>query len=189
MLIVYSNITRVADLCRGSLEVSGEVRAQQSYVRTIEGAMSGMDEKLFEGEWNYIRTVPTDPFIMSDAPVVTWERFANGQFAYGMGFHRANVEVLLPISPLVCLHIQPRVERTRPCVRPSVREVNLAQAAFATRHCFSNVGSIEIDQVIQEKLGIAELGVKGFTVWHRNYRDTIYDILMGGGRWVEPPRR
>jgi len=70
-----------------------------------------------------------------------------------------------------------------------VREVNTAQAAFAARYCFSNVKSGEINHIVQENLGKAELGVKGFTVWHRNYKNTIYDILMSGGQWVEPPRR
>jgi hypothetical protein len=122
-------------------EVAPEVRAQQSYVRTIESTMANIDDKLLAGEWNYMRTVPTDPYILSDAPVVTWERLPNGQFSYGMGFHRANVEILLPISPLVCLHIKPDVERARPSQRPSVREVNIAQAAFAGRFCFANVES------------------------------------------------
>ncbi|MGA2572455.1 MAG: DUF4238 domain-containing protein [Terracidiphilus sp.] len=170
-------------------EVSPEVRAQKSYVRTVEGAMSAIDEKLLAGEWNYVRTVEMDPFIISDAPVVTWERLPDGRFTYGMGFHRANVEVLLPISPLVCLHIQPDVERMRTSRSPSVREVNAAQAAFAARYCFSNIKSDEMNKVVQENLGKAELGVKGFTVWHRNYENTIYEILMSGGRWVEPPRR
>ena len=125
-------------------EVSPEVRAQQSYVRTIEDAMSNIDEKLLAGEWNYVRTIPTDPYIISDAPVVTWERMSNGQFSYGMGFRRANVEVLLPISPLVCLHIQPHVERARPSLKPSVREVNAAQAAFAGRFCFSNIEAMRL---------------------------------------------
>lgn len=172
-----------------TLEFSREVRAQQSYIRTIEGAMSSIDDKLFQGEWNYIRTTPTDPFIISDAPVVTWERLPDGQFAYGMGFHRENVEVLLPISPSVCLHIQPQVERTRPSQRPLVREVNAAQAAFAARYCFSNITSVEINQIFQANFGKAELGVKGFTVGHRNYQNSIYDIMMNNGRWVEPPRR
>jgi len=170
-------------------EVSPEVRAQQSYVRTIEGAMSNIDDKLCAGEWNYIRTVPTDPYIISDAPVVTWERMPSGQFSYGMGFHRANVEVLLPISPLVCLHIQPDVKRTRSSLRPSVREVNAAQAAFAGRFCFSNIESAEINQIVQDNFGKAELGVRGFTVWHRNYETAMYDIMMNNGRWIEPRNR
>ena|ERR1035437_1252821 len=176
----------IAALRASAAKYSTEVRAQTSYLNTIKRALSHIDDKLLAGEWNYIRTVPTDPFIISDAPVVTWERLPNGQFSLGMGFHRANVEALLPISPLVCLHIQPQVERTRPTIRPSTREVNVAQAAFAGRFCFSNIESTEIDQIVQENFGNAELGVKSFTVWHRNYETAIFDILMNDGRWVEP---
>ena len=166
-----------------------EVKAQKSYLNTIEEAMSHIDDKLLAGEWNYVRTTPTNPFIISDAPVVTWERASNGDLSYGMGFHRANVEVLLPISPLVCLHIQPDVERTMPSVRPSVSEVNAAQAAFAARFCFSNVESTVIDRIVQENLGKAELGVKGFTVWHKNYETAMFDILMNDGQRLVPRDR
>jgi Protein of unknown function (DUF4238) len=84
--------------------------AQRSYIGMIQKVMSELDKVLFSGEWNYIRTVPTDPFILSDAPVVTWHRRRDGALSYGLGFHRPDVEVLLPISPLVCLHIQPNVK-------------------------------------------------------------------------------
>jgi hypothetical protein len=130
----------------------------------IEGAMLNIDGKLLAGDWKCLRTVPTKPFIISDAPVVTWERLTNRHFSYGMGFHRANVEVLLPISPLVCLHIQPDVQRVRPAARPSIGEVNAAQAAFAGRFCFSNIDSSWIDQIVQQNFGKAELGVRAFTV-------------------------
>jgi Protein of unknown function (DUF4238) len=152
--------------------------AQRSYVGMIQKVMSELDKELFSGEWNYIRTVPTDPFIISDAPVVTWQRMHNGALSYGLGFHRADVEVLLPISPVVCLHIQPDVKRARAARRPAVREVNAAQAAFAVRSCFSNIESSEIDRVFQENFGKAEMGVNCFTVWHRNYDTAVYDILM-----------
>jgi len=158
--------------------LSETATTQKGYVRMIEYMMSTVDDKLLTGEWNYLRTVPTDPFIISDAPVVTWERMPNGQLSYGVGFHEPNVEVLLPISPIVCLHIRPAVERTRRSVRPSVREVNAAQAAFAARFCFSNIESARIDQMAQENFGKAEMGVKGFTVWHRHYETAVYDILM-----------
>lgn len=152
--------------------------AQRSYVGTIQKMMSELDEPLFSGEWNYIRTIPTDPFIISDAPVVTWQRMHNGTLSYGLGFHRAEVEILLPISPAVCLHIQPRVERNSAARRPTVREINAAQAAFAGRSCFSNVESAEIDRIFQENFGKAEMGVKSFTIWHRHYDTALYDILM-----------
>jgi hypothetical protein len=145
------------------------VKAQQVYVGMIEKMMSELDRELFSGEWSYIRTVPTDPFIISDAPVVTWQRMHSGALSYGLGFHRADVEVLLPISPVVCLHIQPDVKRSTVARRPTVREVNAAQAAFAARSCFSNMESSEIDRIFQENFRKAEMGVNCFTVWHRNY--------------------
>jgi hypothetical protein len=154
------------------------VNAQRSYVGMIQKMMSELDNELFSGEWNYIRTVPTDPFIISDAPVVTWRRMHNGALSYGLGFQRADVEVLLPISPLVCLHIQPDVKRSGPARRPTVREVNRAQAAFAARSCFSNIESAEIDRLFQENFGKAEMGVNCFTIWHRNYSTSLYDFLM-----------
>ena len=107
--------------------------AQSSYVGMIQQGMSELDKEVFSGEWNYIRTVPTDPFIISDAPVVTWQRMHNGALSYGLGFQRAEVEVLLPISPVVCLHIQPDVKRSSAARQPTVSEVNAAQAALAVR--------------------------------------------------------
>jgi hypothetical protein len=152
--------------------------AQRSYVGIVQKMMSETDKELLSGEWNYIRTVPTDPFIISDAPVVTWQRMHDRALSYGLGFHRADVEVLLPISPVVCLHILPDVKRSTTARRPTVREVNAAQAAFATRFCFSNVRNPGIDQLFQENFGKAEIGAKSFTIWHRNYGNAVYDILM-----------
>jgi hypothetical protein len=164
--------------------VDKNARAQNSYVTMLQLFMSEIDEKVFKGKWSFIRTVPADPFVISDAPVVTWERTATGESSYGVGFHRTNVEVLLPVSPLVCLHILPAVERSVPVLIPSVREVNAAQAAFATRFCFANIASEEINLLFQENFGRAELGVRSFTVWHRDYSTAYYDRLMNG----EPAR-
>lgn len=184
--VTHGRITRehvIATARACATQYSQGDRAQGSYIRMLEISMKDIDEKLFGGEWNYIRTTPDRPFIISDAPVTTWERTTEGRFSYGMGFHRGNVEVLLPISPLVCLHIQPDVERSRPCIRPSVRDVNGAQAAFATRFCFANVQSAEIDEMFQKNFVKAEIGVRSFTVWHRNYSNTMFEILMNDGRW------
>lgn len=175
-LVTTGNVIASARACTARLCDPAEV--QKGYLRMIEYMMSNIDEKLLAGEWNYLRTIPTDPFIISDAPVVTWAKMPNGQFSYGVGFHEPNVEVLLPIAPVVCLHVRPAVERTTLCIQPSVSEVNGAQAAFATRYCFSNIRSVEIDRIVQENLGKAEMGVRGFTVWHRNYETAVYDALM-----------
>ena len=167
-----------------------ERNRQASYAESIERAMATFDETLFSGTWRFLRASVNEPFIISDAPVVTWERLEQrGTFSYGLGFHRPNVEVFLPVSPLVCLHILPNVERTRELQQPTTREVNIAQAAFAGRCCYSNIQSDEIDQIVQQNFGRAQLGVTAFTVWHRNYDNSIYEILMNNGQWVEPPRR
>jgi hypothetical protein len=180
-------VTRGQVLARAraaAADVVKEIRAQQSYVSTLETFMSNIDDKIFAGKWNCVRTDTNDPFIISDAPVVTWERLSNGRISYGLGFHRPNVEVFLPISSLACLHILPAVERSAAVVSPSASEVNAAQAAFAGRYCFANKESSAIDRVVQENFGKAELGVRGFTLWHRDYSTAIYDILMG-----QPPGR
>jgi len=162
---------------------------QASYAESIERAMAYFDEVVYSGLWRYVRTSNEEPFIISDAPVVTWERLESGELSYGMGFHRPNVEVFLPISPLLCLHILPNVERTRSVKQPTTQEINIAQAAFAGRFCFTNIRSEEIDQIVQQHGGRAQLGITAFTVWHRNYDDSVYNLLMNNGRWVEPPRR
>lgn len=167
-----------------------ESHLQASYAESIERAMAFFDETLYEGTWRFLKATAAEPFIICDAPVVTWERLAQpGLFSYGIGFERPNVEVFLPLSPRVCLHILPNVERTRPVQQPTTREVNIAQAAFAGRFCFANIGCNEIDLLMQQNFGRAKLGVTAFTVWHRNYDNTVYELLMNGGRWVEPPRR
>jgi hypothetical protein len=174
--------TGVRELLQKHLTEKG---AQGSYIQTIERMMSEFDEKLFLGEWNLIRKTINDPFITSDAPVVTWERLGPEEFSLGMGFHRENVEVFLPISPEKCLHILPNVNRTRKVADPTAKEVNIAQAAFAARACYSHAKSDAIDDIVQGNFGRAELGVKSFTVWHRNYSTAIYDILMHEPRWLE----
>lgn len=166
-----------------------ERQRQESYVRSIERWMSNLDEVVHDGDWNFLRTSATHPFVISDAPVVTWERLESGQFSYGQGFHRPNVEVFLPISPVTCLHILPAVERIKPVKQPTVREINAAQAAFASHFCFTNINSAEVDEVLQQNFGKAQLGVTAFTVWHRNYDNAVYEILLNNGRWVDPHRR
>ncbi len=166
-----------------------EMGAQSSYVATIERMMSECDEKLESGQWRCIKTAADDPFIISDAPVVTWERIGPEQFSLGMGFHRDNVEAFLPISPEKCLHILPNVSRTRNVATPDVREVNIAQAAFAARACYGHANSDAINQIVQGNFGRAELGVRSFTVWHRDYSTAVYDILMSEPRWLERTAR
>ena len=169
---------QVVKFARDLAQKSRETRdPQRGYLGMIENAMSHLDEKIFGGEWKYIRTDPSDPFVISDAPVITWNRMSDGSLSYGGGFHRPDVEVILPVSPVVCLHIQPCVERSIQCHRPTVNEVNAAQAAFATRACFSNVNSQKINHAFQDNFGKGEIGVKTFTLWHR-VDTVIYEYRM-----------
>ena len=130
------------------------------------------------GEWRILRVDPEKPFVIGDAPVVTWERTEHNMLVYGQGFARPNVEVFLPIFPTVCLHVLPAVPRTRPVRVPSTEEVNRAQAVFATQHCFTNVRSMEIDALLQQDFGTVRLGIEGFSTRHRDHTKKLFDILM-----------
>lgn len=187
-LVKPSTVIEVAESLLQNYDT--ERSRQSSYAQSVERALSFFDEKIYEGCWRFLRSPLDAPFIIGDAPVATWERLEQpGLFSYGQGFHRPNVEVFLPVSPTVCLHILPNVERTRPVQNPTTREVNVGQAAFAGRFCFANIRSDSINQIMEDNFGRAQLGVRSFTIWHRNYDNTVYELLMNDGRWVEPPRR
>ena len=95
----------------------------------------------------------------------------------GQGFSRPNLEVLLPVSPSVCLHLLPTVNRTRPVITPAPVEVNIAQASFATKHCFTNIRSLTLDKTLQAHFGKTQLGANAFTLGHQDYRNELFDIL------------
>jgi len=122
--------------------------------------------------------------VIGDAPVVTWERTEQNSLMYGQGFARPNVEVFLPVFPTACLHVLPAVPRTRPVRTPTTEEVNMAQAAFATQHCFTNVRSMEIDTLLQPQFGTVRLGIDGFSIGHLDYTKKLFEILMN-----RPPYR
>lgn len=178
--IRLSRLVTIEDVARGARSISYPSAAdeQTSYAQTMVQFIVSFDELMYRGEWKLVGTTPVAPFILSDTPVVTWERLATGAFGYGLGFHRSNVEVLLPVSPVTCLHILPHVKRTRPTITPSVSEINNAQVVFAHRACFSNRGSSEIDCLVQQYISTVKLGQNFFTAWHRNYDTFVYDILM-----------
>jgi hypothetical protein len=162
-------------------EAETERAMQKNYVATVERAMANLDEVIYAGDWNLLQTPPgTLPFVISDTPVVTWERLESGLLDLGIGFHRPNVEAFLPISPSICLHILPAVERTRAIKTPTIEEINAAQAAFASRSCFTNVKDDQLNQILQQGFGTAKLGV---SAWHRDYTNVVYEILMGSVSW------
>jgi hypothetical protein len=154
-------------------------QAQRDYVRTLENMMTFSDETMLNGDWGILRTDPEHPFVVGDAPVVTFERTEQNTLYWGVGFARPNVEVFLPVSPTACFHILPRVKRTRPVLEPSPIEVNMAQAAFARDYCFANVNSPEIDAILQAHFGTVRMGVTGFNVHHIDASQILFDILKG----------
>ena len=90
-----------------------EGHLQHTYAGTMERAMARLDEDMVNGLWRILYTEPENPFVIGDAPVVTWERNERNFLIHGQGFGKPDVEAFLPVSPKACLHILPRVRRTR----------------------------------------------------------------------------
>jgi hypothetical protein len=158
---------------------SGPDEAQRDYIQAVETMMAFPDEGMLHGQWGIMTTDAAHPFVIGDAPVVTMERTEGNRLYFGIGFARPNVEVFLPVSPTACIHVLPLVTRTRPVQPPSVTKVNMAQAAFATKHCFGNINSPEIDAVLQSQFGTVRLGITGFNTRHIDHNQVLFDILMG----------
>jgi hypothetical protein len=151
---------------------------RKTFTEGILRARYSFDERIFNGEWRIVWTIQDDPFILSDSPVVTWERLGS-RFSYGLGLHRPDVEILLPVSPTACLHILPDVGRTRPTLSPAVNHINVAQAAFAYRDCFANQRKNEIDAIVQTHVSSVRIGKNSFTLPHLDYENLFYEVLMG----------
>lgn len=158
---------------------SGADEAQRGYAETVQTMMAFPDTGLLHGEWELFRSSPNEPFVIGDAPVVTWERSERNRLHWGLGFARPNVEAFLPLSPTVCVRVLPVVPRTRRVLSPSAAELNMAQAAFATDYCFSGVCSSAIDSVLQPHLGAMRMGIEGFSINHMDAAKMLFDILMG----------
>lgn len=152
---------------------------QRRYIQMVQTMMEYADEKMLNGDWGILHAEPDRPFVIGDAPAVTWERTGNNILNFGQGFGRPNVEVFLSVSPTACLHVLPRVQRTRRVLTPATDEVNMAQAMFATEHCFTNICSRELDAKLQPHFGKIRIGIEGFSVGHIDYKKLLFDILMG----------
>jgi len=66
--------------------------AQRRYIQTVETMMAFADVNMLNGDWVIIHAEPEKPFVIGDAPVVTWERTENDVLNFGQGFARPNVE-------------------------------------------------------------------------------------------------
>jgi hypothetical protein len=58
--------------------------------------------------------------------------------------------------------------------------VNRAQAAFATKYCYAHKNDPLIDADLQAMFSKALTGVNTYSVRHRNYNDTMFELLMNG---------
>ncbi len=151
---------------------------QHSYVGTIERAMENMDETMASGIWNILRSEIGNPFVLGDAPIVTWIRTEDGRLEYGHGFEKPNVEVIFPVNSTACLHILPNVNRTRITRIPSIEDVNAAQASFATSACYTCTESTALNEILQPRFGKAQLLVNAFSLKHRDFSNTMFELLM-----------
>ena len=155
---------------------------QRQYINSMETMMRFSDQYLLNGQWGVIPADNGKRFVIGDAPVVTWVRTENNILYFGQGFARPDVEAFLPVSPMACLHILPLVQRTRLPLRPTTDEINMAQAAFATEHCFTNVRDEALNQLLQQYFGTVRIGIEGFSIRHIDYNESFFKILMGQRR-------
>ena len=88
------------------------------------------DETMLDGEWGIMKTDTDDPFVIGDAPAVTFERTEENRLYWGIGFARPNVEVYPAASPAYQAGAPAVADRG-----------DMAQAPFATDYCFANVNS------------------------------------------------
>jgi hypothetical protein len=82
-------------------EYSRPDAAQRDYIRTMETMMTYPANELLQGVWSIIVTDAAQPFVIGDAPVVTWERIDTNTLSLGIGFGKPNVEVFFPSPPLL----------------------------------------------------------------------------------------
>ena len=168
--------------------IQTEEHIQTAYVNAMERALDSFDQTIAGGRWGIVTTTRDNPFIIGDAPVVTWIR--GGNFLhYGFGFQRPDVEVLLPVCSTACLHVLPLVPRNQQPLTPTVSEVNEAQATFASEYCYAHANSPALNDLIQPRIGRRRIGVHLFSVRHRDYSNTMFELLMSGGSRFRAPRR
>jgi hypothetical protein len=153
------------------------IRVETSYADTMEYLMQNNDNSFDGAHWGIVRTTPDNPFVIGDAPVVTWHRDKNGVAQYGVGVREPDVEVLLPVSPTACLHVLPNVQRARAVITPKTFEVNAAEAAFAET-CYTNICSSSLNQHLQRNLGRAVIGINTFSIRHKDYVTAFCDRLI-----------
>jgi hypothetical protein len=149
---------------------------ETAYADTMERVMDNEDTTFDGASWGVVHTESDNPFVIGDAPVVTWRRDRMGVPQYGFGFQEPDIEVLLPISPTACLQVLPKVQRTQQVIKPTALEVNAAEAAFAYA-CYANVRSVSLNQHLQRHFGEKEMGINAYSIRHRDHV-TAFSVLM-----------
>lgn len=155
-------------------------RVEIAYANTMDRLMEETDTTFDGARWDIVHTQPNNPFVIGEAPVVTWRRSQEGIPQYGVGFREPDVEVLLPVSPTACLHILPNVQRNHEVSLPKTFEVNAAEAAFAEA-CYTNLCVESLNQHLQRYLGRATMGIDTYSIRHRDYVTAFAEHLIRGG--------
>lgn len=90
---------------------------------------------------------------------------------------KAYVSVFLPVSPTAFIHVLPQVVRSRQVRQLAPAEINVAQAAFATKNCFTNVEKRGTQYRIA--CGIREGATWHYGVYnaHIDHNQVLFDIL------------
>ena len=63
----------------------------------------------------------------------------------------------------------------------TVIEVNQTQAAFCSDFCYTTICSETLNAALQPYVGMAKIGTTAFSILHRDYQQSIFEILRGGG--------
>ncbi len=181
-----SRIYRRSDLerifKRNLAKLRTDEAVQQRYVGTVERSIESVDPVICQGDWDVIMTNDSDPFIISDTAFVSFCRDEKTQARCGVGVHEQDVEIILPLSPLHCLHICPKVTRTRQIVEPDARDINLSQVRVANRYCYADRNSSQIDGLMQQFHKTPVYGRDMYSVAHRDYSHQIYEMFMNTPR-------
>jgi uncharacterized protein DUF4238 len=164
-------------------QIQTESARQKGFADLMVTAISGSltsraDEAMINGEWRVVRTTASEPFILSDTPVVTWERLTHG-FNFGIGFERPILKLFCQSHHLLvctfCLRLRGQPHLSRQPYQRSILFKLLLHACFADRR------SDEIDKLVQENISKLRIGENVFTLWHRNFDEMFYDIMMQHG--------
>jgi len=141
-------------------ETESDETLQEQFAAMLGRWWEFFDHHLYGGQWNILYS-EGERFIIGDNPVVTW-KIENGNPSFGVGLHVPGAEVFLPISPTACLQILP-AGCARPLItHPTPMQVNEAQVMLMTYRVFAKERLPRIDELVQRKGGVFQIGVNCF---------------------------